>query len=294
MKKIRLKANYGTSEELTERLLRQFKTEEVDLSDIEFVFDESYDTVIYFNYILGELPSDKKAFIFPHEPTWAGVHSKNFSQHPNATVLGFDCKLYRGNCVETVAHTFYGGRGHWIDKIDYWNYENLKQFSSSKTKGISSVITKLNNGRGVTCLYEDRVKIGKMLEEELPFIDMYGGWNSKFPQGEKKAAVGDYRFTIAIENEHMKNWITEKFFDCILHDTVPIYFGCSNIREIFPEDGYVLIEDIKDMNAIKKTLFDIRTNLDEIYESKLEGLRKIKSRYFTEFNLLKKIISLVS
>ena len=25
---------------------------------------------------------------------------------------------------------------------------------------------------------------------------------------------------------------------------IPIYFGCKNIKEIYPEDGYILIDDI--------------------------------------------------
>jgi 6-phosphogluconate dehydrogenase len=37
MKKIRLCANWDTSENITERLLKQFKTPEIDLTNIEFV-----------------------------------------------------------------------------------------------------------------------------------------------------------------------------------------------------------------------------------------------------------------
>jgi hypothetical protein len=86
--------------------------------------------------------------------------------------------------------------------------------------------------------------------------------------------------------------VTEKFYDSILTETIPIYYGCKNIKEIYPEDGYILINDINNLTEINELLIRINNNSDEIYNQKIEGLRQIKKRYFKEFNLLKKIIEL--
>jgi hypothetical protein len=293
MKRIRISAGYDTSENLTERLLKQFKTDEIDLSNVEFVFDNSYDIIIFFNHIVGDYDKNKKAYVFPHEPTWAGTHQKNYLEYPNLTVFGFDKNIYQGNCIESIAHTYYGGRGPWVDKLDFWSYDNLKQTCFSKKRSISSSITDINNNSSSTCLYPPRYELGKYINENLKFINIYGGWNNDLSHiSERKESLIDYKFNLIVENEYYNNWITEKFYDCVLTDTIPIYFGCKNIKELYPEDGYILINDINNVKEIDELLTHIHNNVDEIYNSKIENLKQIKNKYFIENNLLKKIITL--
>lgn len=287
VKKIRVCANYDNSENLTNRLLRQFLTPEINLENIMFVYDDSYDVIVFFNHVNMEFRSDSRAYVFPHEPSWNGSHQKVFSE--NTTIFGFDKSLYSGGVfVESLAHTFYGGRGPWIDKLDFWCYENLINQKNKKVKNISSSITDIDFNYGSTCTYPQRKKIFDNLEE-FNFIDNYG--DSRISP-ERKNSLIDYKFNLCIENEHQKNWITEKFYDSILNDTIPIYYGCKNIKEIYPEDGYILLENISDMNYISETLRHIDQNSDEIYSSKISKLKEIKKRYFEEYNLLKKIINL--
>ena len=77
VKKIKISANYDSSENLTNRLINQFKTTEIDLSNIEFVYNDSYDIIIFFNHATEVVPPNKKGYIFPHEPSWSGTHQKN-------------------------------------------------------------------------------------------------------------------------------------------------------------------------------------------------------------------------
>lgn len=285
MKKIKISANYDSSENLTERLIKQFKTPNIDLSEIEFVYDDSYDVIVFFNHVNTTIKENSKSYVIPHEPSWAGSHQKTFN---DATiVLGFNKNLYQGNCIEKLSHTFYGGRGPWVDTLDFWCYENLKDKTFIKTKNISSSITKLNENYGSTCLYPQRFKISNMIED-MSFIDCYGGNNSP----KKKDALVDYKFNLVVENEHGENWITEKFYDSVLTDTIPIYFGCKNIKEIYPEGGYLLIEDIDNLEEMSNLLNNINENADKIYSENIDSIRKIKKRYFEEYNLLKLIIDL--
>lgn len=285
MKKIRISASYENSEKLTERLLKQFKTPDIDLSNIEFVYDESYDVIVFFNYVNLKIKDGSKSVVFPHEPSWTGSHQKNFTN--DTVIYGFSKELYTGKFVESIAHTFYGGRGPWVDDLSFWNYENLINSTFEKTKIISSSITKLNTNYQWPCLYPQRFRILEKLKE-MGTIDIFDGETSP----KRKDALVDYKFNISIENSYEQNWITEKFYDNILTDTVPIYFGCKNIKELYPEDGYILIDDINDIDGIEKLLTNIIINSDEIYKQKLEGLQKIKQRYLRENNLLKKIISI--
>jgi hypothetical protein len=87
----------------------------------------------------------------------------------------------------------------------------------------------------------------------------------------------------------MDNWISEKFYDCILTGTVPIYFGCKNIRDIWGAKGYILIEDVHDHEGIYKKLQYINEHADEIYRSMISDVQDIKKLYFYKYNPLRKI-----
>jgi hypothetical protein len=286
VKKIRISANWDTSENITDRLLKQFKTPEIDLTNVQFVYDDSYDIIVFFNHVCSDIIEGKKSYVFPHEPSWNGSHQKTFND--GTIVFGFKNNLYNNTCIETLAHTFYGGRGPWMDPISFWNYENLITTNFFKNKNISSSVTKTNLDYGGSCLYPQRTKIASIVEN-LHFIDIFNGGNSS---PKRHDALVDYKFNISIENEYQYNWISEKFYDCILTDTIPIYFGCKNIKNIYPEDGYILIEDINDINQINELLVYIEKNADLVYKQKIDGLRQIKKRYFKEYNLLKKIVEL--
>jgi hypothetical protein len=286
MKKIKISAGYDTSENLTERLIKQFKTPDIDLSEIEFVFDESYDIIIFFNYVNENIVEGSKSFLFPHEPSWNGSHQKSFSD--GTTVFGFSQELYSGDFIESVAHTFYGGRGPWVDTLDFWNYETLIESKFIKSKTISSSITRLNSNFGQPCIYPQRYEILQKIKKNNS-IDIFDGDISP----KRKDALVDYKFNISIENSYEKNWITEKFYDNILTNTIPIYFGCKNIKDIYPEDGYILIDDINDIDGVDKLLKEIINNSDEIYNQKIKGLEEIKIKYFKEKNILNKIKNLL-
>jgi hypothetical protein len=295
MIKIKVSAPWDTPENALKRLLKQFKTRETDLNGIEFVFDDSYDIVIFFNYINLEVPNHKKVYVFPHEPVWSGSHQTTFTSSNNITVLGFDQKYYSPQdiCKPTLAHTFYGGRGPWADSLEDWNYSNLINISPTKFNKISSIVTNLNKDDYIDdgCSYNPRYNLTQHLINQAPFVDFYGGWELK-KSTLKKDAVESYMFTIGIENQFTANWITEKFYDSILYNSIPIYYGCTNIKEYYPENGYILIEDPFDLERTTNQIREINDNAEEIYSELLPGLLQIKERYFKEFNLLHKIIEL--
>ena len=295
MKRVRISANYDTSENLTKRLLYQFKTTDGDASNIQFVYDDSYDVIVFFNHINLPIKKGSKVYVFPHEPTWTGSHQLNYTNNDDVTVFGFDEKFYTPNtvCEKSIAHTFYGGRGPWVDKEEDWNYDHVSRVTPIKTKNISSVITKLNSDSYVDegCSYKLRYDLNHYLIENSNDVDFFSGWDL-MSSPLKKSAVEDYRFSIALENQFVDNWITEKFYDSILYNTIPIYFGCTNISDIYPEMGYFVFEDITNHKQCLELINHINENAETLYDEMLPELLKIKNRYFNEFNLLKKINNL--
>lgn len=295
MIKIKIVCNWSSTEEVTKRLLTQFKTNENDVSDFEFVYDDSYDFVVVFGYLNEDIKQGTPIILFPQEPTWTGGHQKNFID--NIKPFGFEKTKYQqqDKIIETVAHMFYGGRGPWEEGYDFWNYDNLTTNEFTKTKGFCSFIS--NRGKDdVThpdgCTYGERVSLVNNIYQKTPYIDFYGWGNSDNlkPFARKKGeSIKHYKFCLTIENSSEKYYISEKFYDCILTNTIPIYHGCTNIKDFWVEDGYFLLDNITDHQYVIDKLNWINDNQDELYKQMLPELLKMKQRYFEEFNLLKKI-----
>ena len=91
-----------------------------------------------------------------------------------------------------------------------------------------------------------------------------------FGRGRKQELVSkydglrDYRFSIAIENDHVPSLITEKFIDCIISGCVPLYYGAPNIGDFFPKNSYIALpindhtECIRIINELSKADYEKR------------------------------------
>ena len=295
--KIKVSSNWCSSEEITKRLLTQFKTTDNDVKGFEFVHGDDYDLHVVFGYINDKIVDTKPTFVFPQEPTWTGGHQKTFNGINNIKVFGFEKHHYNpiNIVVETIAHMFYGGRGSWEEGFDFWNYDNLTTNKFIKSKNFCSFISnrgedEINHPNG--CIYGERINLVNNIHEKLPFIDFYGWGNNGnlMPFANKKGeTIKNYKFCLTIENSNEKNYISEKFYDCILTNTIPIYYGCSNIKDYWNENGYFLLENIDNYQYVIDKLKWINENKEDLYNDMLPELLKMKKRYFNEFNLLKKI-----
>lgn len=297
--KIKICAGWEDTESITKRTIKQFLTNEL-IEKFEFVFDDSYDIIIFNNYITETPKNNSKSFIFFHEPSWSGSHQKNFNKTDDdnyeLTIFGYDKSNYNitgFNFQENPSKMFYGGRGPWLEGYDFWSIDNLSNEKFNKSKNISSVVSCLGNDGNYGpegCLYRERVNLINKLIDNCDYIDFYG-WegqksNTKGSLLQKKDGLVDYKFSLCIENTHEKNYVSEKFFDCILTNTIPIYYGCSNIKDLVPEDCYILLESITDYNYVLNIINNINENTDELYNTLLSNLQFFKKRYYKDFNPL--------
>lgn len=299
--KIKITCGWDTCENITQRLADQFLTPEF-VDKFELVYGDDYEVIVFNNYITEDPKKNTKSIIFFHEPTWSGNHQKNFNYPFDLTILGFDRDNYSivGNKFkESCSKMFYGGRGPWTEGHNFWTYRNLTSLSFKKTSNISSTVSNLGmdgNFGPQGCLYEDRVNLLTELVEQVEYVDFYG-WtgkkeNIKGQVKEKKQGLVNYMFSLSIENSNEKNYISEKFFDCILTDTVPVYYGCNNIQDLIPENCYIKLDNITDVTYVKECLRYINDNAKTLYEKMKPELLKFKKRYWTDFNPLTNLLEI--
>ena len=95
----------------------------------------------------------------------------------------------------------------------------------------------------------------------------------------------DYKYSIALENCKKDNYITEKFTDCILCGTIPIYYGADNVGEYFPKDCFYTI-DLKSPSC----LVDLKNILNRpITDKNIKALKEAKNLILDKYNMLEVI-----
>ena len=199
---------------------------------------------------------------------------------------------YQGIIVNPL-YMFYSN--HNTIKNEY--FKNFKDFTNRKKLClIVSSIYSPNNPSWSNHNYHKRHNlVKKLLNSNLDF-DFYGrGWNfisdSRY-KGEfdnKHEILRKYEYSIAIENVCETNYITEKMFDCILNNTVPLYYGCPNISEVYEKNSYQLI-DIEDENIIK--IIEQKIQVSSVnYEDSILNSKNIYFEKFNLFNLMKDMVN---
>jgi hypothetical protein len=158
-----------------------------------------------------------------------------------------------------------------------------------KTRPMSIMVSEKNNAPG----HMYRHELVKAILKTNMDIHIYGRGCRYYSRDSRvKGEFSDdepyesYNFHICIENFQTRCYTSEKYTNCILWGTTPIYWGATNIDEVFPNITIVLSGDLeKDMkmlsdilenpNKYKKTIVqeDIRPkmnilkNLDNIFSS---------------------------
>jgi len=96
-------------------------------------------------------------------------------------------------------------------------------------------------------------------------IDFYG--RSIKPVQFKEEGLNDYMFSIVVENAKIDGYFTEKLIDCLSVGTIPIYWGCSNIKDYFDDRGIFSFDSLEELE-------ELLSRIDEkFYENKLEYIQ---------------------
>ena len=88
--------------------------------------------------------------------------------------------------------------------------------------------------------------------------------------GSKEEFQKKCKFSICFESTKHEGFITEKIVEAFYTDTIPVYYGSSNIKEIFNPKAFIDISDFEDFDTAIDRILEIDNN-DAMY---LEMLRQ--------------------
>lgn len=276
--KIKFFSNYDRSENLLKRFLANY---EVPDQVLDFTTDDDYDYAVIFNNTTEKLKPQAKTITVIQEPSWSSVNLNNQFLTNSDYLIIHDPKAFEDlyqielgrRVFESPAYMFYHDHVH---RSFFYGSEAVE-----KTRKLSIIVSSLSLDIGN---YGKRLKLlRKILNSDLD-IDIYGKGFSipdsryKGSLEYKYAGLLPYEYSIAIENSNEKNYITEKFFDCALCNTVPIYNGAPNISAVYNERYFRTI-DLDSPTVIQ----DIKAIISEAAPALTSDTNKM--RYFQRYNL---------
>jgi hypothetical protein len=111
-------------------------------------------------------------------------------------------------------------------------------------------------------------------------VDVFG--RGVRPIDDKQGAIADYKYHIALENNVIDHFWTEKLADAYLGDAFPIFSGCNNLDAYFDERSFRRI-DIDDPD---RAIDAIEAILDStLWEDNREFIRESRRRVMREYNV---------
>jgi len=130
------------------------------------------------------------------------------------------------------------GLNHQTNQYDY-GYDELSAMKENENKSqmISVVCSNLTTTQG----QRDRLAFLDILKREMPDRIIHFGRGFE-PIDDKLDAIRTHRFHLVLENSYAPDYWTEKLADAYLGYAYPIYAGCPNLGDYFPEDGFTAID----------------------------------------------------
>ncbi|QFQ13023.1 hypothetical protein C7Y71_008315 [Pseudoprevotella muciniphila] len=195
----------------------------------------------------------------------------------------FTCQenLHTGNNIYThaVLPWFVGlGKNNGRNTVNL-DFDDFSRQDALPKKKLISVIT---SNKTFTSGHRRRLQFVKRLKEHFgDQLDLYGAGIRNFD--DKYDVLAPYKYHIAIENSCEKFYWTEKMADCFLSDAYPIYCGCTNIFDFFPE-GSLSTFSLDDFEGACQLIE--RLIKEEAYENSREARREAKNLILGKYNLV--------
>jgi hypothetical protein len=276
---------------VADRVRRNFVFEENDDKDFKITVLNDFDYLV----VCGKasptgFPKDRVMGIIM-EPSWTPNWDRAMASYAG-TIFVHDNSLFgfKNETTKVIE------RPSLMFTEFYNSPETMDYFLNTrfeKTKKINIIVSGMNN-KFYGNTYNQRIAFVEMvMKQKLP-IEIYGRlWRPngewlKGPFEKKLDIIKDYEFSIGIENSCERNYISEKFFDSYMVNTVPVYYGCPNITDIYDKDSFIAL-DINDPNKYIPLLEDLlhkRSSADY-----LEQVIAMKKRYLRENNLYTVILN---
>lgn len=264
-------------------ILRQTPGYSSKWGNYEFFLDrvsEDYDFLVVFSYQPEEIRikcSRENTIFVTGEPPSIQTFNIEFLRQYNHII----------SCQRNIDHPnlFLNQQGlPWHVKKSYDQLKKIRKIK--KTKNISVITSNKLFTEGHRKRYEFCMKLKEVFKDK---IDLYGRGVNDFE--DKWDVLSEYKYSIAIENDFLEDYVTEKLSDCYLAYTLPIYYGCPNIDKYYNVESLVKI-DINDFEFSKKTIEDLIDN-ESYYDEHFKFINESRTKVLDQYNFFAMIVDFI-
>lgn len=150
------------------------------------------------------------------------------------------------------------------------NFDELVKYEyHEKIKVMSGITSDKHHHRNTFFEKLNKLNIG---------VDIFGKRYKEIHPELKEQGLRNYQMSISIENSSQMNYFSEKINDAYLYWSLPVYWGCPNIKEFFPENSYRLL-DINDNDCISRII------KEPISDREIEDLREARNLVIYKYNI---------
>lgn len=164
------------------------------------------------------------------------------------------------------------------------SFADFEAGNPAKTKLCSVVCSTNATTRG----HRKRIEFVDLLQREFgDRIDFYG--RGRRDVADKDEALAAYRFHIALENSVQRDYWTEKLADPLLRGCYPIYSGCPNLADYFPEGSYARIDLEKPNEALSIVAAVLNRGRDREHVTELAEAKRLVLFEYNLFAVLERL-----
>lgn len=251
--------------------------------DCQFCFDREerdYDWLVVIDDISRKLSAPPEILTCPNthtilvttEPPPITHYGKGFAAQfgwvltsQNAQALPHPHRIY-----STTGNLWFHGKSY--DQL-------VSENSPEKSESLSTVCSSKKQKHTV---HHARYEFTLWLKERLPAMEIFGH-GVRFVE-KKHNAMDAYRYHLAIENHEAPHHWTEKFSDPLLSYCIPIYHGCPNLADYFPEDSYLPIDIGKKEEALEIILSELAD--PQAYARRRDAMLEARRLVLNRYNML--------
>lgn len=135
-------------------------------------------------------------------------------------------------------------------------------------------------------IYSKRRKVARWFHDHAETrMDVFGMPAMRTPNyrgfcEDKAETFSRYRYALCFENTYHPLWtrgyLTEKILDCMAAQTIPVYYGCSNIEELVPTDCFI---DFRQLSSLEQLDDMLQSMTDEEYLGYAARMREFVEKY---------------
>ena len=158
------------------------------------------------------------------------------------------------------------------------DYDTLASFAPPAKPKLLSVIS---SNKVVTDDHRQRLRFVEKLKSAFgDQIDVFG--RGIRDMQDKADAIWNYKYHIALENDHSEYYMSEKLLDGFLGWSFPFYSGSTYADRVFPKGSFARIDMYEPARSIETIQSILQSSS---YERNLESIRKARSLVLNELNL---------